>query len=139
MKLSNLTESLEKNYLNESVLTEADNRNIKDLLKNKFNQLDEIKQIVAKNLNSTNIINNVDKFKNYATVVEWVAKLADSLKEVSNSSDEQKITKAIGYTDMYMKEILKALKSGQAVQESLISESLNCIYETLDNKENIGE
>ena len=129
MKLSQLNESLER--LGEVKLTEAneDSKSKKnEILKARFDKLEQTKQLIAKSLSNIKITNDMDKFHNYVTVLDWIYKISSPLKALATSGvNDNEFEKKVKYADHYLNQILKSIKGGKLVYESLLTESLNYI------------
>lgn len=125
MRIENFTEAFNKmggEQLNESLITEATDR--KDVLLNKFDKLNKIKEAVSKSLTNIDLTRDLDKLQNYTTVLDWVVRLIKEFKNAASESDD-KFEARMKYADFYINKIADAVQSGRIVHESLLKESLN--------------
>lgn len=126
MKLTNFNEAFER--MGNTVLNEEEisAQRKKELLNSRLENLSKLKEMTLKALQSTDLSNDIEKFKNYVTVLDWIGKLIQSFKDILNANYKEFSTK-LKYSDHYIKQIASALNSGQRVHESLLKESLNYI------------
>ena len=130
MKLSQFNESLER--LGEVRLTEANEDSMskrKEILKSRFEKLEQVKQLIAKSLQNIKLSTDIEKFSNYVTVLDWIYKISAPLKNLATVSTDKEFETKVKYADHYMNQVLKSVNGGKLVYESFLSESLNYINE----------
>lgn len=132
MKLNNFNEAFER--MGATALNEADDKaeQKKNILKNRIEKLSGLKEVATKAIQNIDLVNDLDKFKNYLTILDWIVKLLQSFKNL-NSSDYREFSQKVRYADYYMNQIADSINKGKLVHESLLKESLNYICENKDN------
>lgn len=132
MKLNNFNEAFER--MGTTALNEADDKaeQKKNILKSRIEKLSGLKEVATKAIQNIDLVNDLDKFKNYLTILDWIVKLLQSFKNL-NSSDYREFSQKVRYADYYMNQIADSINKGKLVHESLLKESLNYICENKDN------
>lgn len=121
MRLNDFNESFERMALNEDIIN-----NKSDEVKNRYDKLSKLKELTVKSLSSLDVFKDMDKVKNYVTVLDWICKIVKSFKNMNNENDSS-FMKKLKVADSYIEQMAKAIQSGQTVHESLLKESLNYI------------
>lgn len=102
---------------------ESLNEGIGEVVQDRFEKLNNLKNAVTKSLSGIDVMNSLEKFKNYVTVLEWIRRICAGLKNSNGDAEKLK------YADFYIDRITQAVESGQPVHESLLKESLEKIGE----------
>lgn len=123
MKLENFNEAFER--MGATPLTEADNTQKKEIVKDRFEKLSKLKDLTVKSIQSVDL-NDLEKFRNYVTVLDWIRRLVQAFKDNAND-DDRKFANKVKWADHYIGQIADAVSKGQLVHESLLKESLNYI------------
>ena len=100
---------------------ESLNEGIGEVVQDRFEKLNNLRKAVTKALSGIDVMNSLEKLKNYVTVLEWIYKIGTELKR----SDENTVGRKLKYIDHYINQIYSSVESGQPVQESLLTESFN--------------
>lgn len=109
MKLNQINESLYRMGETSQVLTEANSP--KSVLAQRADALQKIAKITADRLNRLNVMDNLDKVKDYAKMLDWVSKLGKQCVELSKKNyDEKELATEIKKIDGYLKQLADSIK-----------------------------